>query len=147
MKKLFTLLMATLMILMLAVPAFATETSAVEKGSITINKISEENVYSIYKILHLESYNKESGKYSYTIEPGWENFFTSEDAAAYVSVSDNKYVTWDEGKDSAAEVAAFAKLALAYAKANDIDPVKSSEGDMSFIFMPASASTAVTYSD
>ena len=149
MKKLFTLLMATLMILTLAVPAFATEASAVEKGSITINKISEENVYSIYKILHLESYNKESGKYSYTIEPGWENFFTSDDAAAYVSVSDNKYVTWDEGKDSAAEVAAFAKLALAYAKANDITPVKSSEnsGEFTVTIDPSTQNTSGKFTD
>ena len=147
MKKLFTLLMATLMILMLAVPAFAAATP--EKGSITINKISEDNVYSIYKILHLESYDKDSGKYSYTIVPGWENFFASDDAAAYVSVSDNKYVTWDEGKDSAAEVAAFAKLALAYAKANDITPVKSSEnsGEFTVTTDPSTQNTSGKFTD
>ena len=130
MKKLFTLLMATLMVLMLAVPAFASE--APKTGSITINNVGTTAKYELYKLLDLESYNVASGAYSYTVNAAWTGFFETDDALAYVTIDNVGYVTWKSGvADSAA--AEFAKLALAYAKANSIAPVKSSANDGEFV--------------
>ncbi|MBE6638839.1 MAG: isopeptide-forming domain-containing fimbrial protein [Ruminococcaceae bacterium] len=130
MKKLVTLLLAVMMILTLAAPAFAD--GETESGSITINGVSEESTYEIYKILHLESYDETSMVYSYTVEPTWEAFFGTDDAKAYFAVDAQGYATWIAAEDDAT-VAAFAKLALAYAKENGIDPVKSSENDGEFV--------------
>lgn len=129
MKKLFTLMLAALMLLTLAVPAFAAE----ETGSITINGIGEKSVYDIYQLLDLESYNPASGAYSYKVNAAWAGLFATEAAKDYFAIDEAGYITWIAADDDDT-VAAFAKSALAYAKANadDIKPVKSStvDGDM-----------------
>lgn len=132
MKKVVTLLLAVLMLFALAAPAFADEeTGTLTIGSITINGVSEDPTYEIYKILHLESYDAASLVYSYTVEPAWAEFFETDDAKAYFTVDGQGYATWIAADDDAT-VAAFAKMALAYAKENDIDPVKSSKNDGDF---------------
>lgn len=127
MKKLFTLMLAALMLLTLAVPAFAAE----ETGSITINGIGDSTVYEVYQILDLESYNSTTGAYSYKVNAKWTGFFATAEALQYVTIDEAGYVTWTAAEDDDT-VAGFAKLALAYAKANGIAPVKSStkDGDM-----------------
>jgi len=66
MKKFFAMLLAIMMLLALAAPAYAADGDDVtETGSITINGVIEKNAYEIYKILDLESYNVTSGAYSY----------------------------------------------------------------------------------
>jgi len=120
-------MLAVMMLMTLAIPALAEE----EKGSITINGVSEGNVYSIYKLLDLESYNVVSGAYSYKVNSAWTGFFATSDALTYVAIDDAGYVTWIEGEDDDT-VAAFAKLALAYAEENGIAPVKSSKNDGEF---------------
>ena len=46
------------------------------KGTITINNAINGQDYSIYKIMDLESYDKDEGLYSYKpASPEWENFF------------------------------------------------------------------------
>lgn len=111
-KKLASLLLALVMAMALAVPAFA----AGETGSITINPPTggTDITYTIYKIFDLESYDTE-GHYSYTVADDWKSFITG-DGASYVTVT-NGYVTWktvdDEGNPEGA--AEFAKAALAYA--------------------------------
>ena len=135
MKKLFAIMMALVMILSLATAAFAEETETKAEnitngvvntaGTITINGVGTTNTYAIYKLLHLESYNTTSKVYSYTISAGWEEFFKTPEALTYVTVDNSGYVTWIAG-ESDDVVAAFAKEALAYAKDNGIDPVKSS---------------------
>jgi len=104
---------------------FAVSVSAAEKGSITINGMVNGSVYKIYKILDLESYDKVNQKYSYKVASGWAGFFATAEAKAYMAVDAHNYATWVGAEDEDA-VAAFAKLALAYAKANGIDPVRSS---------------------
>ena len=128
MKKIISLILALMMILSLAVTAFAAE----ETGSITINGISQDSTYEIYQLLDLESYNTESGAYSYKVNANWTAFFDTADAKAYIAVDEAGYVTWKAAETDAA-VAAFAKLALAYAKETGIDPVQSSENEGQFV--------------
>ena len=127
MKKFATLLMALLLLCMLAVPTFAAEL-----GSITINGVAEDTEYAIYQLLDLESYDKASGAYSYKVNSAWTAYFDSAEAKEYIAIDEAGYVTWVAG-DSDAIVAAFAQKALAYAKANGIASVKSSENDGDFV--------------
>lgn len=144
MKKLFVTLLAIVMIFAMAAPAFAAEDAP---GSITINNVVDETVYEIYCLLDLESYNVATGAYSYKVNPEWAGFFATADALAYVSIDAAGYVSWVAGEDDAT-IAAFAKIALAYAKANGIDPVKSSsvDGDM-VITTDADGKTSGKFSD
>ena len=133
MKKVSAFLLALLMMLSLGTTAFAAD----ELGSITINGVSQDTVYSIYKLLDLESYDVDAGAYAYKVNADWEDFFATADALNYVTIDDDGYVTWKAAEDDST-VAAFAKLALAYAqtqvpvpgdteKTKDrIDPVQSS---------------------
>ena len=129
MKKTISLILALMLVVSLSVTAFA----AGETGSITINGVSSSSTYEIYKLLDLESYDVTSGAYSYKANAAWSTFFTTADAKTYFSTDDSGYVTWtwapavgdDTTEDEA--IAAFAKIALAYAKANGITPVKSSK--------------------
>jgi len=128
MKKLFSILLAVMMLAVLAVPAFAAD----ETGSITINGVGTDATYEVYKLLDLESYNASTGAYSYTVNSDWAAFFATPDALAYVSIDDAGYVTWKAAENDDT-YAAFAKLALEYAEANGIDPVQSSENDGEFV--------------
>lgn len=134
MKRIFTTLLAVMMILTLAAPIFADGESSTPatNGSITINGVSEDATYEIYKLLDLESYNTTSGAYSYKVNADWTDFFATQEALKYVSINDAGYVTWIAAEDDDT-VAAFAKLALAYANANGIAPVQSSENDGEFV--------------
>ena len=146
MKKLIALLLAMLMVFSLTTMAFAAENDdpsdpteetepTTELGSITINGASTANVYSIYKMLDLESYDTTAGAYAYKINSAWAGFFKSENVGnglEYMAVDADGYVTWIAAEDDDTK-AAFAKLALAYAKANSISPVKSSANDGDFV--------------
>ena len=120
MKKIITIILAAIMLLTLSATAFAAGT-----GSITINNITPTSTYEIYCILDLESYNNTTGAYSYKVNSAWSGFFATPEALAYVAIDGAGYVTWTAAEDDDT-VAAFAKLALAYAKANSISPVQSS---------------------
>ncbi len=127
MKKIISLALVLLLVASVSVTAFA----AGETGSITINGIASDTTYEIYKLLDLESYDKTSGAYSYTVSAAWTAYFATAEAQAYVAVNTDGYASWIAGDDDAT-VAAFAQKALAYAKANGIAPVKSNlnDGDM-----------------
>ncbi|MBQ3532015.1 MAG: SpaH/EbpB family LPXTG-anchored major pilin [Oscillospiraceae bacterium] len=126
--KIASLILAVIMVFSLGITAFADDP---ETGSITINGVTvdvEGNpvaTYAIYELLDLESYDTDSGAYSYTVNPLWSGFFATTEAKAYFAVDSQNYATWTAAEDDAT-VAAFAKLALAYAEANGIAPVKSS---------------------
>jgi len=128
MKKVLSLILVLMLIASLSVTAFAAE----EKGSITINGVSSENTYEIYRLLDLESYDVTAGAYSYKANAAWAAFFATEDAKQYMATDADGYVTWATTEDDDTK-AAFAKLALAYAKANSITPVKSSKNDGEFV--------------
>ena len=87
MKKLISFTLALMMILTLATTAFADDAT----GSITINGIGTEATYSIYKLLDLESYNQETGAYSYTVNSAWKNYFETSDALQYFAIDNAGY--------------------------------------------------------
>ena len=57
-RRLAGLLLAIVMMFTLAVSV-----SAIDGGSITIDNAVKDQTYTIYEILYLESYNKDSGAY------------------------------------------------------------------------------------
>ena len=120
-QKIASLVLAIILVFSLGINAFAAGT-----GSISINNANSENVYEIYKLLDLESYDLGSGAYSYKVNPVWAAFFDTAEAKLYFSVDEQDYATWIATEDDDT-VAAFAKKALAYAKGHGITPVKSSE--------------------
>lgn len=133
MKKAISLMLMLLLTLAMSVTAFAAD----EKGSITINGVSEDNTYEIYQLLDLESYNSETGVYSYTVNEAWKTFFQTDESKTYFTIDEQGYATWTAAEDDDT-VAAFAKKALAYAQTNDISPVKSSENEGEFVITDTS---------
>ena len=127
MKKIITMTLVLAMILSLSCFAFAAD-----DGSITINGVAAGTTYEIYRLLDLESYDKTSGAYSYKVSTAWTTFFSTAQAQAYVTIDAAGYVSWVAGEDDAT-IAAFAQMALAYAEANSIAPVKSSENVGEFV--------------
>lgn len=129
MKKIVSLFLTLIILAALSIPCFADENitnNVVDtSGSITINGISTTNTYAIYKLLHLESYDTTSGTYAYKVSSAWTGFFATAEAKAYIATDSDGYVTWVSAEDDDTK-AAFAKLALAWAKEKGIDPVKSS---------------------
>ena len=127
MKKIITLTIILALVMSLSCAAFAAD-----DGSITINGIAADTTYEIYRLLELESYDKASGAYSYKVDPAWVAFFATSEAQAYVHIDSSGYVSWVAGEDDST-VAAFAQMALAYAKDNSIAPVKSSKNAGQFV--------------
>lgn len=134
MKRIISLVLALMLFAALSVTAFADNTT--QTGSITINGISAENTYEIYKLLDL-SYNETAGAYSYTTNSTWAAFFETKDAKEYMSIAEGGFASWVAADDDDTK-AAFAKLAQAYAKANSISPVKSSRNAGEFAITGAS---------
>lgn len=124
MKKVISLIVAVMMIMaLIATPAFADD--ATVTGTITIQNAVEGNIYSIYQILDLESF--QGSAFSYKVTDAWEAFFDEGGKGApYISIGEGDYVAWIASED-AETVETFAKLALEYAKDNGIAPLKSSE--------------------
>lgn len=115
MKKLAGLLLAMVMVFSVALTAFAEEgTNNDTKGSITISNAVAGQTYTIYRVFDVESFDTSIPAYAYKINSVWKTF--AENATDYVSVDGQGYVTWVEGAD----VVAFAKSALEYAKVNKI---------------------------
>lgn len=119
MKRTMAILLALIMVFALAAPVMASGS-----GQITVNDAVEGQIYSIYRIFDLESFDASKGTnaFAYKVNSDWNTFISSEAAKAYISVDEQGYVTWKTGDDQAA---AFAKLALAYANANNIAAVAS----------------------
>ena len=141
MKKLLSILLAlTLVLGMTAMPAFAAD-----NGTITITNYHEDVDYEIYRLLDLESYNPTSGAYSYKANSAWTGFFATDAAKAYITFDDAGYATWASGEDDDT-VAAFAKLALAYAKENGIAPLKSSTNEDDMTLVPEGEKTHAKFS-
>lgn len=112
-KRMTSLLLALLLMLSLGVPAFAAQEGALTGGSITIDNAVPEQSYSIYQLLYIESYNADTGAYAYKANSAWESWLKQQQDT-YLTFSADGYVTWVKDAD----VAAFAKLAQAYAAEN-----------------------------
>lgn len=118
MKRTMAILLALIMVFALAAPVMASG-----DGQITVNNAVKDQTYSIYRIFDLESFDatKGTGAFAYKVNSNWSAFISTAEAKAYISVDEQDYVKW---KDSA-DPAAFAKLALAYAKEHKIAAVAS----------------------
>lgn len=123
MKKFASLLLALVTVLTMTTTAFAAQQGKLTGGTITIGNAVEGQTYSAYQILYLESYNATTGAYSYKANSAWAEWLKTQ--TTYVSIDENEYVTWI--KD--ANVAEFAKAALAYAKGNNISADKTEKAE------------------
>lgn len=119
-KKIAAMLFAFAMVFSMTGVVQADETT---DGSITINNAIEGQTYTIYKILDLESYD--GNNYSYKAESGWDAFITGA-GKSYLKTNDNGYVEFVGTK---ADMPAFAKSALQFAKVNGLAKVASKTAD------------------
>ena len=128
MKKLMALLAALTLALAMAVSAFAESgTASSSKGTITIDNAVTGTTYKAYRIFDLESYDTEKNAYSYKLNTKWKDFpgySTTIDGKAvsaedFFSVNSAGYIEWKDAKKDAGAV--FAKLAKAFADANNIE--------------------------
>lgn len=118
MKKLVNILLVLAMVLgMIPTMVNAEKSYNTNDGKITIDPAKENQVYNIYEVLKLESFDSDKGAYAYKATEAWETFINSaEIKGVYVNVDAQGYVTWVPGKDNEAGAAEFAAKALAYAK-------------------------------
>ena len=117
-KKIAAIMFAFMMVVSMScnVKADDATTAVTEKGTITINKAVNEQTYTIYKLLDLESYTATNNHYSYNPATEWKSFFETAEAKNYITVDENGYANWVKGADQVA----FAQKALAYATTNNI---------------------------
>ena len=81
-RKLASLLLALVMVFALATTAFAADTN----GQITISNPVDGQTYNAYLMFELESYNTETGAYSYKITEDWREFVTTGAGKDYFTV-------------------------------------------------------------
>lgn len=148
MRKLFTVLLAMVMTLALAVPAFAADT-----GSITISNPQDGKTYTAYKIFDV-TYTTDEANYSYTISDTDDAYSTVE---AYAAVPANgltlkavadtgKYNVSIDAKFSAASFAQYLKtkegsLGAGKAFTDDGNTVKASDLDLGYYFVSGTSCT------
>lgn len=124
-KKLAGCLLALVMILTMSNVAVVNAANGTNNnsGTITINDAIEGHTYNAYQILVLESYDTEKGAYAYKANSNWKSWLKNQ--TAYVNIDAQGYVTWVKDADAAA----FAKAALAHAKATSLqaDSTKTAE--------------------
>lgn len=144
-KKLLGLLLALTLSLTLCLPAFAAS-GVGGIGTITIDNAAKGQTYTVYRIMDLESYNTDIGAYAYRANSDWATWLqTKSEYIEFVDKDKNNqadlgYVKWKEGAD----VVAFAKEALAYAKANP-DKIKPVAKKTSPVGDPTSDRVIVTF--
>lgn len=144
-KKLLGLLLALTLSLTLCLPAFAAS-GVGGIGTITIDNAAKGQTYTVYRIMDLESYNTDIGAYAYRANSDWATWLqTKSEYIEFVDKDKNNqadlgYVKWKEGAD----VVAFAKEALAYAKANP-DKIKPVAKKTSPVGDPTSDRVTVTF--
>ena len=119
MKKLVNILLVLAMVLGMIPTMVNAEGKSYNdnNGKITIDPAKENQVYNIYEVLELESFDSDKKAYAYKATEAWKTFINSKEIkGVYVNVDAQGYVTWVSG----ASAAEFATKALAYAKANNI---------------------------
>lgn len=129
-KKWLTIFLTVVLMLTMAVPAFAS--GGTNNGKITISNAVKDQKYSVYRIFNLDSYNKDEHAYLYTVNDDWKNFINQPAISGndgYVTVDGKTgLVTWKKKDDGGnlIGVAEFSKKALEYAKDADhhISPTK-----------------------
>lgn len=124
-KKLAGCLLALVMILTMSNVAVvnAVQGTNNDNGSITISNAEKGHTYKAYQILVLESYDTNKEAYAYKANSAWKDWLEAQ--TTYVNIDAQGYVTWVKDADAAA----FAKAALAHAKATSLqaDSTKTAE--------------------
>lgn len=115
MRKLFTILLAVMLIMSLAATVSATPEGTLTGGSITIKDAVSGHTYNAYQLMYLESYDATANTYTYKANSAWAEWLGTQ--TAYVAIDGQGYVTWVDGAD----VAAFAKAAQTKAKSMTAD--------------------------
>lgn len=126
MKKLVNILLVLAMVLgMIPTMVNAEKSYNTNDGKIIIDHAKENQVYKIYEVLKLESFDFDKEAYVYkAATEAWKTFINStEIKGVYVNVDAQGYVTWVSG----ASAAEFAAKALAHAKANNITATATKE--------------------
>ena len=118
MKKLTALLLTLVMVLGMGSVVHASK-ATIGTGKITINNAISGQTYRIYRILELESYT-EGGNYAYKATDAWKEFFANGEGKNYLTIDGSGVVT-SSTELTTENAAAFAKVALAYAKENNIE--------------------------
>ena len=130
-RKLASLLLALVMVFALATTAFAAGTN----GTITISNPVDGQIYKAYLMFELESYNTETGAYSYKITSDWREFVTTGAGTDYFTVDSQDYVTLKTGvtvENDSVAAANIAKAAVAYAAAKNLTPAATLPKDGSY---------------
>lgn len=131
MKKIINTLLVLAVVLVQLIPSSLVNAATISgkggtNGTITIDKAIEGKTYTIYRIFDLESYsydkddqgNITNPAFVYKVSAKWTNFINQTTIkGVYVNVDNDGVVTWVNGAD----VSTFAKLAIAYAKDNNIE--------------------------
>ncbi len=115
MKKLFAVLLALTLVLSMGTIAFA-EGETTPSGKITIENAAEGHTYTVYKMLDFKPTESNANQGVYTIAAGWTDFFATDLAKEYFTVTGDK-VTIIEGKTVDADLA---RAAVDYAKTNSV---------------------------
>ena len=101
----------------------AEETSAQNIGKVTVTNAKAGEVYKIFKILTLESYDKDKGIYSYKRNgDAWDRFIDTNGARKYIKTNNDGYVTFKDEQKNEIGARNFGLLAMEYAKNNNIKP-------------------------
>lgn len=130
MKKIINTLLVLAVVLVQLIPSSLVNAATISgkggtNGTITIDNAIEGKTYTIYRIFDLESYsydkddqgNITNPAFVYKVSANWTNFINQNTIkGVYVNVDNDGVVTWVNGAD----VSAFAKLAISYAKTNNI---------------------------
>lgn len=125
MKRILAIVCTFVMIISMATGVNAVEPSKAPAkpttGTIKVTNAKAGEQYKVYKILTLESYDKDKKAYSY-VKNGddWDAFIETKAAKEYVSVNNDGYVTFNTNKNNGEGAREFALLAMQYAKDNGI---------------------------
>lgn len=120
-KKITAMMLSIMMVLGMCSVVGAAGGTETEKGTITIDNAISGQTYKIYKMLDLESYNKDVDPKLYSYKPAnaqWKAFFETGDGKDYVTINKDGYVEWKAGVETT-KAAELAQKALAYAAKED----------------------------
>lgn len=134
MKRILAIVCTFVMIISMATGVNAVEPSATPTGSITLKGAVVEDTYKVYKILSLESYDKDNNHNVYSYKKtgdGWDDFFTNGKGSDYFDTTSDGYVTLkSQLSDGGDEVRMLAISAIDFAHAhNNIQPTASKKAD------------------
>ena len=106
----------------------AVETSAQNIGKVTVTNAKAGETYNIYKILTLESYDKDKGTYSYKRNgDAWDGFINTNGARKYIKTNNDGYVSFRDDQNNEIGARNFGLLSIEYAKNNKIPPTASAK--------------------